>query len=196
MGYTHYVSRAKDIDHDEKTWDIFIKNCKELYKNMPEYSMSSGGYHVDDPLHLGGCFSYQKPQFTKRHVYFNGSSVPPTERVKKVDEDGQTEWTDPDNKDMRHETFVLTRKAGKPNTWSQDDPTLFSFCKTARKPYDLMVQACLILYKYYFPEVEIGSDGENEDWAQAFAFVAEVLPHGKAIGTELLIGDSLFGKAS
>lgn len=53
-----------------------------------------------------------------------------------------------------HETFVLTK-----------DGPAFSFCKTARKPYDIAVVALLILANHYGPDVwEITSDGVVSEW--------------------------------
>lgn len=55
-----------------------------------------------------------------------------------------------------HETFYFTREAN----------LTFNFCKTAQKPYDEVITACLIaLKKAYGDKVDIGSDGEWEsDW--------------------------------
>lgn len=55
-----------------------------------------------------------------------------------------------------HEDFYFTREAN----------LNFNFCKTAFKPYDEVVTACLIaLKKAYGDKVDIGSDGEWEsDW--------------------------------
>jgi len=50
----------------------------------------------------------------------------------------------------------------------------FSFCNTENKSYDLMVQACLILYKHYFPSVEIDSDGNEKYWLEAKFFVHKI----------------------
>ena len=63
-----------------------------------------------------------------------------------------------------HETFVVLKKGNSD----------FNFCKTARKPYDLMVCACLIALKYCVPHVKVNSDGEAEDWEEAFKFFNEV----------------------
>jgi hypothetical protein len=53
-----------------------------------------------------------------------------------------------------HETFSMT-----PNTVG------FNFCKTAYKPYDAVVTACLIALKdAYGDDVEISSDGQWGDW--------------------------------
>jgi len=194
MGYTHYITR-KQINHDQTTWDKLIVDCKTLYKNMPEYSHSSGDYSGNDPLFLSGCYEHDKPQFTKSQVVFNGSNG--LKRIKRIgpNDKGQKsiEWLDAksDNDNLNnlgHETFVLCRKTWIQPDYRNDKQTLFSFCKTARKPYDLMVQACLILYKFYFKDdVSIFSDGDDEDWSEAFKFIATALPHGKEIGIEMLL---------
>lgn len=54
-----------------------------------------------------------------------------------------------------HETFRVT-----------PTDSGFNFCKTAEKPYDTVVVACLIaLYRAYGDSVEISSDGNRSDWA-------------------------------
>lgn len=61
--------------------------------------------------------------------------------------------------DDAHETFLVT-----PNSLG------FNFCKTARKPYDAVVVACLIsLGRIYGDAVEIGSDGDHADWSEGAA---------------------------
>lgn len=68
--------------------------------------------------------------------------------------------------DLAHETFSLYR------TGSDG----FEFCKTRRKPYDLMVCACLIVYTHHSQEtIELRSDGDREDWEPAINFVGQVL---------------------
>jgi hypothetical protein len=60
-----------------------------------------------------------------------------------------------------HETFILER-----------DNTSFNFCKTAHKPYDLVVCATLILADYYCPGCYvISSDGDAADWMVALQHV-------------------------
>lgn len=54
-----------------------------------------------------------------------------------------------------HETFYWDRDADG-----------FNFCKTARKPYDAVVTACLIHLKDAYGElVRIGSDGDWPEWS-------------------------------
>lgn len=57
--------------------------------------------------------------------------------------------------EMSHETFV----------WAQNAESSFDFCKTARKPYDALVTACLLLIKeIYGDTVKVSSDGEWHEW--------------------------------
>ena len=153
MGYSHYYSTEKC---DQKTWNKFITDCKVLYKNMPKE-------HNGDILLLNGCFKYKAAQFNKDRIWFNGGSCV-ARRLGRLD--GDKIWVDVDKNDLGHETFSIIRK----------NRETFNSCKTARKPYDLMVMAVLILYKYYFPKVKISSDGDEEDWKPAVTLVANYFP--------------------
>lgn len=63
-----------------------------------------------------------------------------------------------------HETMVVERGG-----------TRFNFCKTRRKPYDVVVVACLcIAAKHGLREVE--SDGGADDWAEGLALAQTVDP--------------------
>lgn len=201
MGYTHYATRTKK-DHDVETWKKFVADCKYLYKHMPAHSLSAGGYHANAPLMLNGCGAFEKPQFTASRIHFNGTGATKRE-LKTGEHNGKPYkyWEDvlegvpQEHQDLGHETFVLQRKQWRDKYGENTGNTLFSFCKTARKPYDLMVTACLILYKYYFKQdVEIGSDGDEEDWREAFLFIADTLPHGAEVGTEMVLSNTLFEK--
>lgn len=202
MGYTHYWSRPPAKEHDLETWEKFVADCKFLYKNMPKNATcyDPQGCLRNDPLLLNGCSAFKNPQFTNARVYFNGTGT--RKRIKKEAfhngkkmicwDDDETNIPE-ENRNLGHETCVLTRKIHK-DSYKDDSGAVFGFCKTARKPYDLMVTACLILYKQYFPYVEVSSDGDNEDWKPAFLFIADVLPDGHTIATEMLLTNNLFEK--
>lgn len=57
-----------------------------------------------------------------------------------------------------HETFVVTREAEE-----------FGFCKTARKPYDEVVTACLLCAVDHLPGFNASSDGIWAEWANGAA---------------------------
>jgi len=73
------------------------------------------------------------------------------------------------NKGMDHETFAIK--------WC-DNATKWNFCKTARKPYDLLVCVALLAFNEAFanyPGVfSYSSDGEEEDWVEAKKLFAKV----------------------
>ena len=65
-----------------------------------------------------------------------------------------------------HETMVLQR-----------DGKEFQFCKTARKPYDRVVTALLILADFHSPNTWlITSDGEPDDWQEGLELARTVRP--------------------
>jgi hypothetical protein len=90
-----------------------------------------------------------------------------------------------------HETFVINRVASKEALEFQrdydtkPDKMLFNFCKTARKPYDELVVASLILFKLYFRgDVKLGSDGDVEDWVKGLNLVNTRLNLEVTMGTD------------
>jgi hypothetical protein len=68
--------------------------------------------------------------------------------------------------DAGHETFAFQKNGG------QD----FEFCKTARKPYDLVVcKVLLTLYVIFGDKLNLHSDGmpDDENWPKAFKWISE-----------------------
>lgn len=66
--------------------------------------------------------------------------------------------------------------------WFDSTTTNFSFCKTARKPYDLVVCKVLWLLKKYFGDtLELSSDGERSgqfidgNWPEAIMHVERLV---------------------
>jgi len=108
--------------------------------------------NLPSDVKIDGCTKYEStPHFGDTEIWFNGI-------------------TD-------HETFVL-QQAGIPveSYQSNTDGLGFAFCKTAGKPYDLMVCACLLVYKHHSPDtMRLSSDGDASDWADAENFVKDTL---------------------
>lgn len=68
-----------------------------------------------------------------------------------------------------HETFVF-REHFKQNSSS------FACCKTAQKPYDTVVVACLITMKHYLKDgIEVSSDGYAHDWLDGLELARRIL---------------------
>ncbi len=90
-----------------------------------------------------------------------------------------------------HETFQITKVVPKQPDYRKGETEIFEFCKTARKPYDLMVCACLLLYKFHFWYVKVSSDGDIDDWKEAIALVVDSCPKTKTDLTTLLLENNL-----
>ena len=72
------------------------------------------------------------------------------------------------NEDEGHEDFFI----------SLNGTNGFHFCKTACKPYDLPVTACLLVYKYHSPEtMDLSSDRCSEDWEPAEQLLKSTLDY-------------------
>ena len=76
--------------------------------------------------------------------------------------------------DCSHETFYFPQRDPK------SDANGFNFCKTAYKPYDLAVNAFLIIAKHYLKDaLKVHSDGEGVDWEDGRRVCEIVLRYGK-----------------
>lgn len=96
--------------------------------------------------------------------------------------DGLAETPDPEitkdvvafNGQPDHETFMVERTGGRVR-----DGEVFGFCKTAQKPYDMVVVAALIALKARFGDaVKVSSDGDRADWEPGIALADKVLGTG------------------
>ena len=148
MGYTHYWTSK---DFTQKQWDKFKFVCDKLLNNLPKKTNIAGGSSSDLPLIINRN-SKDEFEFSNKCICFNGD----TPHQLKLN-----------HYDLSHETFLIENvNDGGINDWS--------FCKTARKPYDLLVCACLIAAHKYLG-FEIKSDGDLSDWKPAFDYYAETM---------------------
>lgn len=61
----------------------------------------------------------------------------------------------------------------------------FEFCKTYRRPYDVIVVASLVIAAHLFgPDFVVSSDGEEEDWKAGMDLAALVLGEDVAFPCE------------
>ena len=85
--------------------------------------------------------------------------------------------------DESHETFCLSEYLrdmanAQKNSFIQRDDNgfVFNFCKTARKPYDTIVTACLIVLKHYLGnDARISSDGMPDEWVPGLELAKSIL---------------------
>lgn len=72
---------------------------------------------------------------------------------------------------LDHETFSFPGYTftNRPE-WDTEPESVFNFCKTARKPYDAVVTACLLVARDHFDEsvLSINSDGWWHEWANGY----------------------------
>lgn len=154
MGYSHYIRRPRELDRER--FMSFKEDVRKLYHNLPEHSSSAGAYYMGEPLEIRGTDGKGQPIISVDGICFNG---------------------DADN-NMDCETFNIPRVIRKVDEFSQvDDKGLhFDFCKTSRKPYDLLVCATLMALKHHFGgKVKVSSDGEQDDWKPANEFYEKTL---------------------
>jgi hypothetical protein len=73
-----------------------------------------------------------------------------------------------------HETFYI--KAEKSGITNQPGMAGFAFCKTAAKPYDVIVAASLLALKDHLKaDVRVSSDGDLADWEPGFRLASKAL---------------------
>jgi len=67
------------------------------------------------------------------------------------------------NGDQSHESFVV-----------ENNGTGFEFCKTAFKPYDVAVVACLSILTHKLDNFEPRSDGTKDEWQEGVDLAREI----------------------
>jgi hypothetical protein len=75
-----------------------------------------------------------------------------------------------------HETFYIDRKRERPDEYRRKCgiKTGWGFCKTARKPYDIVVTAVLI-YLHTVWKFDVSSDGDYPDWVAGHTLVTKAI---------------------
>lgn len=142
----------------------FVSACRKLHKNLPEKTNSAGGYFLDKPLCIAGGDGTGKPKFSN------------TKDVNVVYFNGAGD-------ELMHETFYIEKNKDYG----------FNFCKTVRKPYDLLVVACLIA-AWQFIDYRFSSDGFTDyrgekhvkDLQPAIDFYNEVMQPKTPITEEMV----------
>lgn len=189
MGYTHYIRRPLEVPQEEFT--AIATDFSEVVAELAKHG-----------LRLAGGAGTGIPEIDRDAIVFNG-----VEKCGHKDVDLGIAW--PASKargqsaeaelqvkgswfagallakrtcggDCSHETFCFERIL-EPESWHHPENGLYlEFCKTAFKPYDLAVTACLMIIKHRLGEtVEISTDGDDENWAEARNCVFHLLGYGQ-----------------
>ena len=159
MGYTHYWKLNLDYEINSEKWKEIVDDFNKILdveidipsKNdpfgptvHPYYDVYDGTGGMTSLRNILEPYSNQKLEITDEEIRFNGR------------EEG----------DRGHEIFSLQRKVDKrleDYATRLDRKYIFDFCKTARKPYDIVVCCLLVILKHRLGNmIEISSDGK--DW--------------------------------
>lgn len=154
MGYTNYYE-LKRHNLSTKDFDKIVKDVKiieDYIKNNVVISKNAGGQYTERvTLHDGmGC---------GKGVLYIGETQNNKTRIKEIFFNGDAK------QGLDHEGFGIRSGA-------QND----SFCKTARKPYDLVVCMVLLSLQYHVNTSKVSSDGNIEDWEHAIDLWKELFP--------------------
>jgi hypothetical protein len=192
MGYTHYWRREKTIDPE-----TFKKIKEDFEKLLPLFKTLD--------IQLAGGMGDGGPNITDETIWFNGNvncghtradlgiawpSDEPTKFGTAPDVNGARDGTwfagvklnqRTCDGDCSHETFNFPREMELREFDEPDEKgRYFVFCKTAFKPYDLAVNAALIIIKHYLgDEIKVSSDGEMKDWQDAMGICENAFGYGK-----------------
>jgi hypothetical protein len=153
MGYTHYWTfkqpKRGAAAKTEAAYQLAIKACQTLIRG---YNAELKQLNAAHEARLSGFTAHTKiGQYGG--LKFNGTG------------------------ELSHEDFSA-REHFKQNLESRPYSVQdgFNFCKTARKPYDKVVVACLIVLKHYLgAQIEVSSDGESSDWVAGLQLAQRLL---------------------
>lgn len=151
MGYTHYWTQKRDFTAEE------MRQIGEGVKAI--IATAVGNVYPDSRGH------------THELVICNGMGDPGTQ-AEITDE--RIAFNGTDEGDMGHETFIFAATRELPYEGAPADRIGWAFCKTARKPYDVVVTAVLT-YLAADWGFEASSDGEVADWEAGVKLAEEAL---------------------
>lgn len=143
MGFTHYWYRKQELDAD-----LFADYAQDVNRLLSNTSIPLTYMEAvqDEWREVNGFLA------TPDEINFNGRG-----------------------KDS-HETFYFPRilsNTGFTHRNIEIQGLAFGFTKTARKPYDVLVVACLILGILHFGKdsIKVSSDGHIQDWQKGLDLV-------------------------
>lgn len=153
MGYTHYWTLKKGCNNPEK-FALAVNLFKECWENAPK----TLAYEVWDDKEKG----WKQKRFKRENLLKGGlGEGEPTITDTRIHFNGDAKY------DLDHETFHidLADFTDEENTWRRrGDGSIWDFCKTAEKPYDLAVCLALLSFKEIFgDDFEYSSDGVTRE---------------------------------
>ena len=141
MGYTHYWKRPRNNFGSPEMFGRLALDAKKIIAQGER-----------DGIRIRNAYGEGEPEFNEARFGINGDALGTRTEVSGA--------LAPN--DLAHESFIWE---GIPSIseWRKDEPETFDFCKTAYKPYDVVVGAILIRAKHIYGYcVSISSDGDWE----------------------------------
>jgi hypothetical protein len=163
MGYTHYWTQTRDFTPEEMG-DIAASVRRIINEASGKLYPNNYDGSGDVVLEIFGAYGTGEPKLAKECISFNGD----------------------DRRGLDHETFYFAAERTEPYPGGERG---WAFCKTAQKPYDIVVTACLtfLMTDYGF---EVSSDGDHDDWEAGVALAERAL--GRQFANPMAV-DALVG---
>lgn len=161
MGYTHYWTQRRDFTEGEMLQigegvkAIIAAAVGNVYPN--NYNGEPAG-----PLVICGGDGTGEPEITEKRIAFNGT----------------------DEGDLGHETLGFNAVRVLPYAGAAQDRLGWDCCKTAHKPYDVVVTAALT-FLYADWDFDVSSDGDVGDWEAGVKLAEEAL--GREFANPLVV---------
>ena len=188
MGYTHYYYVSSY--YKQEAWDALLKDVKKLLElpiplmadHEPIILSPTSSNHV--AMNLGDLINNEKVidgnqgyyKINKTEISFNGIGELAHEQFKLYQRM-------PPEVFERHEEFAkrfsvpsgvgatTADRVRETGVRGMHHP-YFECTKTARKPYDIVVQCCLILAKKHLGKgIAVSSDGGEDEWTEAIRII-------------------------
>ena len=175
MGYTHYWKFNTNYKISSLKWKEIVDDFNKILDveiDIPNNDLYCGTEGLTRLRSILEPDSDQRLEITDNEIRFNGR------------EEG----------DRGHETFSIQRMSDerlKVYAKRLERDYIFDSCKTARKPYDIVVCCLLVILKYHLGNmIEVSSDGAdwtNDEgvyyeidgaWSDAIKLCAENLSYG------------------
>lgn len=178
MGYTHYWYRHKEIEPQ-----TFSRIARDFRCLLPVFKNLN--------IQLAGGEGDGEPEIDDEIICFNGSrhcghpkdtsiAIPwPAKDATGIAVPGEDvrsgSWPAgvllqkrACDGDCSYETFCLPRVFTDSEWQKPENGLYFDFCKTAFRPYDMAVTACLVIAKHYLQDrIVVRSDGDDDQWQDA-----------------------------
>jgi hypothetical protein len=205
MGYTHYFRRPKQLGTPEE-FKFFADDCQKIFdfcENELDIKLANGASDIGSRPEVTSeevFFNGSEEQPIGVWTTTEQISIPWPSSIASIKDLSELpfEKTDgnwfggdlvsqrvaPINKETglgsgSYETFGVERIVEEDDYRQPDEDGLyFDFCKTAYRPYDLVVTSVLIALKKHYPKCEISTDGEEKDWLDARVLCNNLLGYG------------------